>query len=173
MTVPAADTSSSTTPAAGARAEVEADVRLAFATYREALLAGDGRTALATVTADTVAYFADMAALGARGGPEEIAARTVGDRFFVTLVRQQVPRDALAGMSGEDLLVYGVENGLIGAETVAELDLGDIRVGARSALAEVLTAGSALGARYRFLEEDGAWKVDLVDQLRGLDDILR
>lgn len=170
---PPAATSASTTPAEGAAAEAEADVRAAFVAYKEALLDGDTATALDAVSSATVDYFTDMQSLGARGGPEEIKARSMGDRFFVTLVREQVARDELATMSGEGLFIYGVEHGLISADTVAQMDLGDIEVSSESALAVVVSSGEISPSRFRFVRESGRWKVDLVYLLRLLDAALR
>lgn len=84
---PPASTSVSTTPAEGAAAETEADLLAVFATYKDALLAGDAATALDAVSGGTVAYFTDMQALGARAGAEEIMARGTGDRFIVYLLQ--------------------------------------------------------------------------------------
>lgn len=166
---PVRATSPSTSPAEGAAAEDEADVRATFVAYQDALLDGDAPTALDAVSSETVAYFTDMQQLGARGGPEEIRARSMGDRFFVTLVREQVPRAELATMSGEGLFRFGVEHGLIAAETVADMDLGDIDARSRSTLAVMINGGEISPIRFRFVRESGRWKVDLVYLLKGLD----
>lgn len=168
-----ASASSSTTPAQGATAEVDDEVRAAFETYRSALLAGDGAAAAAAVSAGTTGYFGEMQELASSAGPEEIGARPMIDRLFVTLVRVRVPRPQLLAMSGVDLLTYGVEEGLVGQETVSAVTLGTITIEGDTADATVVNQGKTTSGRFRFLEEGGAWKVDLLFLLNAADPALR
>lgn len=172
---PADDAASSTTTRPGADTTVEPDalVRASFDAYRSALLDGDGPVAAATVTQGTIAYFADMQNLAAGGGPEEIGARPMIDRLFVTLVRQRVERQQLLALSGTELLIYGVEEGLVAQDTVAAVMLGDVEIDGETADAAVINRGQPTSGRFRFARESGAWKVDLVFLLRAAEAPLR
>lgn len=172
-TPPAADGSTSTTPVDGARADDEQEVRAAFAAYRDALLAEDGAAAAGRVSGESVAYFDEMRSLAYNGDRASIGGRPMIDRLFVTITRLRVPRSELEALSGEGLLVFGVENGLIGADTVANIELGEIVIADDTATAAVVNRGQPTPGRFRFVRESGGWRVDLVFLLRAADAALR
>jgi len=112
-------------PLPAAAQEEVAAVRDSFLGYKTAILTGDGETAAELVTQRTHALyrgFADSALTLDKPGLDSLH---VMDRLSVMQLRHQMTRQQLESMSGEEIVAYAVDHGLIGTDGAARLQVGD------------------------------------------------
>jgi hypothetical protein len=148
---------------------------VAFAAYRDAVAADDGRTAGALVTSETLehaAYLRDLALYATRA---ELEAEPVGAEMHVLLLRLRLSAVELEAMDDRAVFAFGVEHGFIS-------NLWQARDELRQFQPEPSGAGWAgrrvrrereVGARLRFLREDGEWRLDLLPEFRRLSELIQ
>lgn len=154
-------------------AEVEPAVRATFESYGQALLDRNGSAAAALVTTDTIEYYGTLATLASTGGPEEIGARSLTDRLSIALLRVRRTPAELAQMDGRRLFEYAVEAGLVDESSVANNQLGSIRVDGERALAQVVVGSTPSPFNYEFVREGDRWLFDIVSLIHATDPVLR
>lgn len=151
-------------PLPAAAQDEAAAVRDSFLDYKAAILGGDGETAAELVTARTHALyrgFADSALTLDKPGLDGLH---VMDRMSVMQLRHQMTRRQLEGMSGSEIVAYAVDQGWIGKDGAARLQVGDFTVDGDFASAPILGGdGKETLLRMRFAHEDGVWRLDLVE----------
>ncbi len=144
----------------GARSE-EASVRAVFEAYKSAILGKRGAEAATLLTRESVAYYDEMKALALRAPEASVRALSPTDKIVVLRMRHEIPVAELARMRGEALVAYAVDRGWIGASSVANSELGAVRVDGAVAAGEYVAGGQRTPISYRFAREGGAWKLDL------------
>lgn len=153
-------------PLPAAAQDAAAEVREAFLGYKTAILTGDGETAAELVTERTRTLyrgFADSALTLDKPGLDGLH---VMDRISVMQLRHQMTRQQLESMSGGEIVAYAVDQGWIGKDGAARLQVGDFIVQGDSASAPVLGGdGEETLLRMRFAREDGLWRFDLVEAM--------
>lgn len=141
-------------------ADVEA-IRSTFERYREVLLAQDGDGVIAVLSPNTVAHYEHVAQLARAAGPEEIAGSPLIDRLMIARLRVEMPPEQLASLTGDGLLRYGVDEGLIDASSVAENGIGDISIDGDRGYGEMLVGSQPAGADWEFVKAGSDWTFDL------------
>ena len=86
--------------------------------------------------------------------------------MLVLHYRHGVPRDELLAMSGREPLVYAIDHGWIGKESLEDTEVGHVKVGKKRATARQLRHGDPAG-KFPFARESGGWKIDLVRTLKA------
>jgi hypothetical protein len=142
-------------------AEEPAAVKAAFGEYKKALLAGHGAAAAQVVDRDTIAYYARMKelALGARA--DVVKRQSLFDRMMIVMLRHRMSPQKLRQLAPEKLFAHGVEQGWIGKEGVAELEVGDIQIDGAQATAVVVRGGQRTPLKFLFQKEQGKWLINL------------
>lgn len=144
-------------------AEPVDDVKESFTTYKSAILEADGEAAAGVVTQESRDYFrnlADQALTLDRAGLHEIH---LTDRLYALLLRHNLDRGTLQGMSGRDVVSYAVDNGWIGRNGASQLRLGDYKVEGDRASGTILRPdGVKSSFKMEFVREGGRWLLDLV-----------
>jgi len=153
-------------PLPAAAQEEAAAVRDSFLFYKTAILTGDGETAAELVTQRTHALYRGFADSALTLDKPGLDALHVMDRISVMQLRHQMTRRQLESMSGEEIVAYAVDNGWIGKDGAARLQVGDFTVDGSFATAPILGAdGKETLLRMRFAREDGVWRLDLVEMM--------
>jgi hypothetical protein len=150
-------------------ADDEAAVLQSFSNYKEAILAGEGERAADLVTDETLAYYEQIRRLAVSAGREEIRQRRLIDRLSVAYYRVLIGPESLRAMTGRDVFVFGVDNGLIGRSDAINLEIGEVAVEGDSATAPVVVRGETTPIAFEFTRENDQWKVDLEALLRLTD----
>jgi hypothetical protein len=153
---PVATSSESTAQAA----DIEA-ITATFEQYRSHLLARNGAAVWDVVSPGTVDYYNELARLVATAGPEELAGKSLVDRFTVARFRVDLPADQLAAMDGRAVLAHGVDQGYIDQSSVANSELGDIRIDDDRAFAPLVTGSQRSPVDFEFVRVGQDWKFDL------------
>ncbi|MDO3401040.1 MULTISPECIES: hypothetical protein [Mycobacteriaceae] len=142
-------------PAADAKA-----VQSVFDKYRTEAAAQNGAAVPALISPDTIAHYDTVVKLARTAGPAEVATVGMMDRLMIARMRVEVPPD-FATMDGTDLLVYGVDEGMIDSDALEGNSIGDVRVDGDRAYAPMLVDGEPAGADWEFVRTDAGWTFDL------------
>lgn len=149
--------------ACGSSAEDEAAIRETFQRYKRALLDARGGDAAGLVTSETIAFYEETSMLALEAPEPEVRERPIVDRLQVLTLRHRMSAAQLRSMSGRDLFAYAVDEGLIGAEQVQTLDIGEIEVEGDTASGAIVTGAQEVDlARWRFVRQEGRWRLDLL-----------
>lgn len=161
----------SRSPAAGAASaqEVEA-VRACFEAYRQALLAADGKAALALVDRNTIDYFDQMVDLALYGEEATVRGQSSVNKIMVLSLRHRMSRERLLKATAESVFVHAVNEGWIGKNGVIAVELGTIRVRHDSATAAIMAQGKEAPVSFTFHKEPDGWRIDLA-ALMSLTDL--
>lgn len=166
-TVPVATTAApatDTTAAVVTSEATEAELIDLFEDYRTALLTGDGPTGASYLSANTVAWYDELAD-HARTADEDAVLNTltISDALSVLAFRSSVDRVLLLGADGRSLLIEGIRQGLIG-DNVATLNLSAVTIDGNEAVGIV----NGQPGLFYVLDDDG-WKLDLQAVTAQLD----
>ena len=141
-------------------------VQESFLAYKKAVLEGNGAAAAELVTQgskDLYHKYANDAVTLDRDGLNKLH---VTDRVSIMLLRHNLKRKELEGMSGGEIIAYAVDRGWVGKESVSRLELGDYQVDGNVATGTVLGAdGRRSPYKLQFLKEAQRWRLDLVAML--------
>jgi hypothetical protein len=145
-------------------------VHAAFETYTKAALAKDGATAQ-SVLADTVsAYYDEARKLALTAGDEQLAGVPVTQRLTVYVLRAEIKPEVLRDGTPADLLKTSFDQGLVGEDGIAKLDLGKVTVTGDKATAQALVGGKEAPYSIEFLRQQGVWKVDIAPLMALADE---
>lgn len=98
---------------------------------------------------------------------------TLIDKLSVRWYRHQIGAVQLQRLSERELFVSLVDQGWIGPEGVADGGLGQINISGDTAEGEFLSSGQSTQFKFRFVKEDGVWRLDLTAQLPIVDQTMR
>ena len=140
-------------------------VRKVFSDYKSAILSDNGKVAASNLSQGTIDYYTDMQKLAVCAEASEVKAQSFVNRMQVLLFRVRVPTEVLTQMSGHEAVVYAVERGWVGKESVVKLELGDVTISDRIAVGETLSNGESVGTQFQFIKESDMWKFDLIPLL--------
>jgi len=141
--------------------EEEKNVRATFDGYKTAILNDKGEEAVGYVDSRTVDYYTNMLELTKNGDREKVDALPLIDKLMVFSVRARVPKDDILSFDGKKLLVYAIESGMVGKESVQNVTIGDVKIDGDSAKGQFIVSGQEAPFYFDFYKEDGQWKLDL------------
>lgn len=146
-----------------ASAEPLDDVKQSFLAYKTAILASDGDAAADLVTQGSRNYYRALAEHALTLDYAGLHRLHVTDRVTTMLLRQSLNRDQLKSMSGSEVVSYAVDQGWIGKEGAAQLQLGNYRIDGVGATGIILRPdGQETTFKMEFVKEDGRWLLDLL-----------
>ena len=144
----------------------------AFARYVASLQARDGAAAAALVTAGSLAREEQLRDMALAAPPDKVAALPMTDRLAVLRLRHEFTAEELRPLAGSDLLRLAVEEEWTSPKPLAVLTVTGAEVDGDAATLDVERAGEAVPVRLVLRQEEGAWRLDLVELARGSDDAL-
>jgi hypothetical protein len=154
--------------------EGTADVNVMFAQYLGALADEDPTAAAEHLGAGTLTYFENVRKLALRGTKEDLEARPLVERLSAIALRFLTPPDRIKEFTSREVAVFALGVGLIGKggdpeqQLVRLTEQGEVLVGVAT------IRGEMAQFRYTFLQEDdGTWKVELLDSLREANESYR
>jgi len=139
----------------------EKRVRKSFESYKNSLLGGQGREAIKYVTSSTLNYYDRELQLIISGDSSTIDKLSVMDKLTVFIARHKIPHDTLTRMTGIDFFIYAIDNGMIGKNSVATAEIGDVQVDGETAKGQMISNGEKIPLYFQFFKESSEWKVDL------------
>ncbi|NJO46514.1 MAG: hypothetical protein HC835_13260 [Oscillatoriales cyanobacterium RM2_1_1] len=143
-------------------ADETAEIQATFADYKSAILAGRGDEAVDQLSQNTIEYYGAMQKLAVCADAATVKAEPMLNRVQVFSLRFRVEPQTLLKFSDREVIAYGVEQGWIGRDGVTDIEVGQIALEKGEAFAEMTRSNQPTGIRFRFVEESGNWKLDLV-----------
>jgi hypothetical protein len=147
--------------AAAQAASDAAAVRDSFYSLRTALQENRGDDAARHVSAATLAAVERARDLALYGTKPELEAQPTALLVAALSLRRSVAPQDLQRMPARDLVAYAVDNDLTRDRPVAAMDIGGVRVGQQTAVADLISKQPLPVNQLQFSKEDGLWKLDL------------
>ena len=136
-------------------------VKDTFNNYKKAILASDGKEAAKWVDKKTFAYYGKMLAMTLKADSAEVAVLPLMDRLTVLSLRHRVPMKDIAALDGKQLFIYSIDQGMVGRNSVANVEIGEVVLNGNSASGQLVASGEESPLYFKFNKEDGQWKLDL------------
>lgn len=137
-------------------------VKNCYKAYQSALLSGDGKTSLKLINQAGIDYYDAIFKYVLEADSETVATMPLMDKLMILSLRFRTDRNTLLRMekNGESIYEYGVNQGLVGANSVRQAELGTIMISDNEATARVLQNGQEIPMQFKFVKEDNKWKFD-------------
>ena len=139
----------------------EKQVRQAFEKYQKAIMNDKGPEAVEHVDSRTINYYAEMLETAIKADSATVAELELLDKLMVLLLRHRTPKDKLLKFDGKELLIYAIESGMVGKNTVMNNEIGDVEITEEHARGQLVIKGEPAPLYMDFYKENGQWKVDL------------
>ena len=136
-------------------------VQQSFDNYKTAILNDKGNEAVKYVDSRTIAYYEQMLELVKTADSSKIETLSILDKLMVFSIRHRTPKETILGFDGKSLLVYAIESGMVGKNSVANNSIGDVIVEGNFAKGQFIANGQKAPFYFHFYKEEGQWKIDL------------
>lgn len=150
----------------------KAAVAQAFSSYRQALLAKDGKTVAASLTAESLEYFAAIKKLALTAPEPYLRRARMSDQLAVIFLRTTVPKESIRSWSTTQLVTHAVRRGQLYAAAVERLSAGTVEVSGDIGTVSMKLDGKESGV-FTFYREGGRWKFRLIPLLEATETALR
>ena len=138
-----------------------ASVKACFEEYKTAILANDGPSAIQSVDKNTLDYFAKARDNSLKASKKEVQSMNLLDKLMVLTIRNKISASELKNMSGRDMLLHAIKEGMVGKNTVENQSLQNIEVNGSFAKGQMVAGGLETPIFLHFHKESGNWRVDL------------
>ena len=132
-----------------------------FTNYKSAILNDRGTEAVRYSDKNTIDYYAQVLQWVLTASREEGERLSILDKMQVLIMRLRVPAEQLRTMTAEELLVYSIDQGMVGKNGAATLDPGTVTVDGNFGKMTILSNQKDTGMSYHYNKENGEWKMDL------------
>ncbi len=159
-------------PAPAAAGDDESAIKATFNRYKAAVLAKNGKAAVAVVDAKTLAYYARMRRDALRAPKTTVKNMGLMDKLMVLSLRARFGKK-LRGMTARSVFIAAVDQGMVGAGGVRRGAIGNVRVRGSQALATMLHKGRPTPMNWSFIKERGTWRLQLTPLIKLAEPALR
>lgn len=136
-------------------------VKKSFDNYKSAILNDNGEEAVMYVDSRTIKYYNDILELVKTGDSAKVETLSILDKLMVFLIRHRTSKNDIMSFDGKSLLVYAVNNGMVGKNSVANNSIGDVIIESNFAKGQFIANGQKAPFFFHFYKEEGQWKIDL------------
>lgn len=136
-------------------------IKESFEYYKAAILNDQGLAALNYIDSQTVRYYGNILDLVRNADSAQVANLSIFDKFMVFVIRHRASRMEILMLDGKGLLVYAIQNGMVGKNSVANNTIGSVVIAGSSAKGQLLSRGRKVPVEFVFHKESGTWKIDL------------
>ncbi len=144
----------------------KAKITKVFSGYIKAILGDNGKTAYTLIDKHTKDYYKDMLRLSLIANKEKVKSLSLVNKLMVFALRHRLDKKKLISMTAKDLIIYAVENGWVGKNSVMNLEIGKITISNSFAKAKVIVSQKETPMYYHFYKESGRWKIDLTEMMK-------
>lgn len=147
-------------PVFAQKKEAEA-VKKAFENYKSAILNDKGSEAVKFVDSRTIKYYQDVSDWVRNADSAKVESLSLLDKFMVFTTRHRSTREEQLVFNGKSLLIYAINNGMVGKNSVANNTIGEVTIEDNFAKAQLVSRGKPAPLYFHFYKEDKQWKLDL------------
>lgn len=140
-------------------------IKACFAGYKNAILADKGQEAVSFVDSRTVRYYADILQKTKTLDSAGIDKLPIMDKLTILMLRHRATKEEIMQLDGRSLLVYAIERGMVGKNSVQQLSIGEVLIKGDAAEGQVMVGAAPTSLAYNFYKENGAWKMDITSVL--------
>jgi hypothetical protein len=145
-------------------------VRESYSQFAQALQERDAPAASRLVTKNTIDTYERCRVLALDSSKVDFEQLTQFEVLLAFQLRYLLSREKLASMNGQQVFCWGVAEGLVKQDTVKGISLNNVQVDGNVALATLRKNGQpAPGQVFRFVNEEGKWKLDLMHIIPGFE----
>src|SRR5688500_12855175 len=134
--------------------------RQAFDNYKSAILNDQGDVALNYIDSRTKKFYRVMLHAARDSDSATVAAMSLLDRITIFSVRHRAGREEIVGMTGDDLFVYAVKNGMVAKNGVVRNSIGKVTIDKDFATGQIVIDGRPTPLVFNFYVKAGQWKLD-------------
>lgn len=136
-------------------------VRESFNNYKSSILNDKGEEAVRFVDSRTVGYYSEILELVKNAESSQVATLSLLDKLMVFTIRHRASREDIMSFDGKGLLVYAINSGMVGKNSVSNNSVGEVTVNQHFAKGQFIANGQKAPFFFHFYKEDGQWKLDL------------
>ena len=136
-------------------------VREAFDNYKSAILNDKGNEAVEYVDSRTIRYYSDILELVKNADSTQVSSLSLLDKLMVFSIRHSTSKEEILSFDGKKLLVYAINSGMVGKNSVSNNLVGDVTIDNKFAKGQLIANGQKAPFYFHFYKEDGQWKIDL------------
>lgn len=132
-----------------------------FNSYKSAILNDKGEKAVDLVDSRTISYYSEILEKVKTSDSTTINSMNIMDKLMVFSIRHRTSKEDIMSFDGKQLLVYAIQQGMVGKNSVANNEVGSISVNEDFAKGQAVINGKPEELFYHFYKEEGKWKMDL------------
>jgi len=136
-------------------------VKECFNGYKSAILNDEGKEAVEFADSRTIKYYDEILQKTIYADSAEVHNSNIMDKLMVLTIRHRTSKEDILSFDGKQLFVYAIQEGMIGKNSVANTDLGDIIVDNKFAKGQLVAGGTPAPMHFHFYKEQEEWKIDL------------
>lgn len=144
-----------------AQKKAEKKVRQSFELYKTAILNDRGTEAVEYLDSRTIQYYADILVKIRTSDSLSLNGLSLMDKLMVFSIRHRSPKEKILAMDGRGLLIYAIEEGMVGKNSVINNSIGEVEVDGNFAKGQFVSEGQVTPFYFHFYKEDKTWKIDL------------
>ncbi len=137
------------------------EVKQCFNNYKQAILVSDGEEAIKWVDEHTLQYYEEILSFSLSADSSAIQERTLMDKLTILSIRHRVPKEEVLKMSGDDFFKYAINEGMVGKNSVMNIEIGEVSIEGEFATGNIVASGQKSPLNFHFYKEEDAWKIDL------------
>lgn len=164
LTVVIGASSCGTSTTTGENATYEADstaIQKSFKGYSTDILNDRGESAISHLDSRTLKYYDDILESIKHKDSITISSASILDKIMILMVRQKCTKEQINSFDGKKLLLYAINSGMVGKNSVMNNSIGRIKIDKDFAKGEMLVDGKSSNMYMHFYKEEGQWKIDL------------
>ena len=139
----------------------EKEVRKAFEMYRSSILNDKGEEAVNYVDSKTLAYYSTILHSARTADSLSVDSMNVLDKLMVLSIRYRTPKKDLKSFDAQSLLVFAIKEGMVGKNSVQNIEIGDVELQDNIAKGYMISYGEQSPLYFEFNKEGEEWKIDL------------
>ena len=125
-----------------------------FNFYKSALMKSDGNEACKYVDSKTIAYY-DQAMKNAKYlDSSSVAQMNVMDKLMILAIRHRTPKDLLYSFDAKKMIVYAIENGMVGQQGFDKIQFSKYEIVENYAKVFIDVSGAPMPFFLEFNKED-------------------
>ncbi|MEQ6122978.1 hypothetical protein AAON49_02105 [Pseudotenacibaculum sp. MALMAid0570] len=136
-------------------------IKEVFNKYKSAILNDKGSEAVEYLSLKTLAYYNLMLSNVKELDSSDVRALNVIDKIFVLSIRYRTPKEKILDFDSKSLVVYAINNGMVGKNSVRNADIGEVKVEGEIGLGQFVVNGEPAPFYFHFYKENNEWKIDL------------
>lgn len=139
----------------------EADqVKACFRGYKSAILEKKGAVAAKFANQNTIDYYEKMRRVSLDADSAKTEDLELLDKILVLVVRHKLLRVDIEPLDGVGFFRYAIDMGMVGEESVKNLEIGVVEVKGNTAIGGITVGGGPTPLAFQFTKE-GSWKIDI------------